>query len=65
MVMVIVRFLIGENHRLRDWQAVEVNAPRLEMIPFRARFARMTDPNSNTIRRDIVFQARQEGPADV
>ena len=27
MVMVIVRLLLGQNHRLRGWQAVRANDP--------------------------------------
>src|SRR4030095_7404483 len=30
MVMVIVRLLLGENHRLRGWLAVKANSPRLK-----------------------------------
>jgi hypothetical protein len=39
MVMVIVKLLLGENHRLRDWQAVKVNSPRLKTIPSCVGFA--------------------------
>jgi hypothetical protein len=28
IVMVIVRLLLGQNHRLRGWQAVKANSPR-------------------------------------
>ena len=35
MVMLIVRFFLGENHRLRGWQAVKANPPRFKTIPFR------------------------------
>jgi hypothetical protein len=38
MVMVIVRLLLGEHHRLRGWQAVEANSPRLKTI---VRWSRM------------------------
>jgi hypothetical protein len=43
MVMVIVRLLLGENHRLRGWQAVKANSPGLKTIPFGVRFVRMAD----------------------
>jgi hypothetical protein len=32
MVMVIVTLLLGENHRLRGWYAVEANSPRLKTL---------------------------------
>jgi hypothetical protein len=38
--------------------AVKANSPRLKTTPFRVRFVRMAD-NSNSIRCDIVIQARQ------
>jgi hypothetical protein len=38
-----VRLLLGENHRLRGWQAVKANSPRLKTIPFRVRFVRIAD----------------------
>jgi hypothetical protein len=41
--MVIVRLHLGEHHRLRGWQAVEANSPRLKTIPFRVRFVRIAD----------------------
>jgi hypothetical protein len=40
MVTVIVSVLLGENHWLRDRQAVKVISRRLKTIPFRVRFAR-------------------------
>ena len=43
MVMVIVRLLLGENHRLRGWQTVKANSPRLKTIPFGVRFFRIAD----------------------
>jgi hypothetical protein len=43
MVMVIVKILLGEHHRLRGWQAVKANSPRLKAIPFRVRFVRIAD----------------------
>jgi hypothetical protein len=43
MVMVIVRLLLGENHRLRGWQAVKANSPGLKTIPFGVRFVCMAD----------------------
>ena len=41
--MVIVRLLLGENHRLRGWQTVKANSPRLKTIPFGVRFFRIAD----------------------
>ena len=41
--MVIVRLLLGQNHRLRGWLAVTANSPRLKTIPFRVQFVRITD----------------------
>jgi hypothetical protein len=38
MMMVIVRLLLGENHRLRGSQAVKANSPRLKTTPFHVRF---------------------------
>jgi hypothetical protein len=43
MVMVIVKLLLGEHHRLRGWQAVEANSPGLKTIAFRVRFGRIAD----------------------
>src|SRR3954447_6638944 len=40
MIMVIVRHLLGQNHRLRGWQAVKANSPRLKTTPFHVRFGR-------------------------
>src|ERR1700722_14655119 len=33
MVMVIVRLLLGQNHRLRGWQAVKANSAKIEEDP--------------------------------
>jgi transposase len=41
MVMVIVRLLLGENHRLQSGQAVKTNSPRLKTTPFHVRFKRI------------------------
>jgi hypothetical protein len=60
MVIVIVRLLLGQNHRLRGWQAVKANSPRLKTIPFRVRVRIATFANSNSNGCDIVIQARQE-----
>jgi hypothetical protein len=43
MVMVIVRLLLGEDHRLRGWLAVKATSPRLKTTPFHARFVRIAD----------------------
>jgi hypothetical protein len=61
MVMVIERLLLGQNHRLRCGQAVEASSPGLKTISLRVRFVcRQTFANLDSIRRDIVIQARQE-----
>jgi hypothetical protein len=43
MMMVIVKLLLGKNHRLRGWQAVKASSPRLKAILFRIRFAGISD----------------------
>src|SRR5262245_48539555 len=59
MMMVIVRLLLGENHRLRGWQVVKANSPRLKTILFRVRFVRIPRASRRTRHHALHSTASQ------